>query len=127
MRSTRLISIALQAEKLRLQRFLSNCFSRIILAGSAIVLLLLAVFFLHVAVYGALRLKVDPPWAALIVSAIDIIAAIGVGAFAMRSPTDIISQDAIKVRNDALSAVRGNLVFGTALVPIVKTLMKLRR
>ena len=120
MRATQLATIALQAEKLRLQRRVKQIITRIAFGAIAVVLFLFALGFAHLAGYAALQRDFAPYWAALIVGGMDIVLALLLFLFAKTGKPDLVATEAEHVRNDAWKQMQASLALGVALGPLSK-------
>lgn len=124
MRSTRLANIALQAEKVRLQRRVQHYRTRAILGVVAGVLGLLALIFIHIAGYDALTLVVAPHWAALIVVGVDAVLAILLLVMAIRDVPDPVEREAIQVRDQAWAQIKDTMALTALVGPLGRVLGK---
>lgn len=122
MRITQLATVALQAEKLRLQRKLRALALRLALALVALVFLGLGLTFLHLAGYAALCQWLAPWWAALCLAGVDFLLMLVLLLVALRSGTDTVQSDAVAVRDDAFRQIRNTLAFAAAARPLARAL-----
>ena len=126
MRSVNLLKIAAEAELLRLRAMLARQGRRAAL-GIVAALFGIAVFALaEVAGWQALRLKVQPIPATLILLGINLAIAAVFGVLAARSAPGHMEQEALRVRRQALDVARGSLAFAAAL-PVATRLRRGRR
>ena len=126
MRSISLLRIAAEAEQLRLHAFMARQGRRAVFAAIAAVFGMAVLALGEVVGWQALRLKVEPIPATLIVLGINLVIAAVFGVLAARSVPSNTEQEAMRVRHQALQAARGTLAF-TAAIPIASRLLRLRR
>lgn len=117
-RTAHLASIALQAEKLRLQRRVKRIIARGAAGAAGVAFLLFALGLGHVAGYQALLLRFAPYWAALIVAGCDVLLALMCLLFTGVGAPDPTATEAKHVRDDALHQLRNNLAITAALRPL---------
>jgi cytochrome bd-type quinol oxidase subunit 2 len=122
MRATHLANIALQAEKVRLQHRVKSYGKRAAMGAVGGVLAVIAIAYLHVAIYDALCLAVAPHWAALIITAVDLVMAVVFFMLASSGKPDAVEQEAIQVRDDAWNQIRSTMAVGLAMRPLARVL-----
>lgn len=120
MRTTRLATIALQAEKLRLERLARFYISCAIfwLIGAAFAIS--ALIFAHVAAYLALRTVLPAHWTALSILGSDIVLSVIAFALALRRFSDPVAKDAQQVRDDACRQIRATFAFDALARPLLR-------
>jgi hypothetical protein len=101
-RSLRALSLAAEAEGLRLKREIGNEIRRDLWLAAAAVAGIIALVMLHVAAWHALLEVTRPVWAALIVAAFDLALA-GVLALASRRGRDPVAEEAYRLRSVMLN------------------------
>lgn len=124
MRITQLAAVALQAEKLRLQRGVQRIVNRAAYGAVAAVFGVIAIAFAHVAGYDALCLVMRPHWAALVVLGIDAAITAVFAVMAARGLPDPVADEAAQVRDEAWRQMRNTLAFGAALRPVVRMIRR---
>ena len=116
----RLARIAAEAERLRLKRHVRRLVIRAIFGAIAGVFLLFAITSAHVAGYIALRLVLEPLYAAGVVFGVDLVLAILLGMFAMRGGEDALETEARAVRDRALGQLRDRAAMVALLGPLAR-------
>ncbi|MBV8400025.1 MAG: hypothetical protein JOZ58_25925 [Acetobacteraceae bacterium] len=124
MRVLRLARIAAEAEVLRLRRIAVRTGFRAAYGVLALVFVIAALCFLHVALWIFLVRFVGPVGAALIVVGVDLLIAVIFGALAARSAPDKIEQEAIQIRRTAVSQMKRSLTLMAAMVPVTRQLRR---
>jgi hypothetical protein len=119
MRLLRLLRLAMEAERLHLTRISRGFGIQAALAAVAALFALMLVFMLHMAAYAALAGEYGPAWAALIVAAGDLVLLAIFGFLARRRPYDPIELEALRLRESALSEVRGGAGRAMLLAPLL--------
>ena len=126
MRSINLLKIAAEAELLRLRAMLARQARRAVFGGVAVIFVLAVLALAEMAGWQALRLKVEPIAATLILLGINLVIATAFGVLAARSAPGPTEREALRVRRQALEAARGSLAFTVAL-PAATRLLRGRR
>ena len=121
MRSINLLKIAAEAELLRLRAMMARQVRRGIFGAVAAVFGLAVLALAEVAGWLALLLKFQPIVSTLILLGANLAIAAVFGVLAARSSPGHTEQEALQVRQQALEAARGSLVF-TAALPTVRLL-----
>jgi hypothetical protein len=125
-RSINLLKIAAEAELLRLRALIRRQVRRGVFGAVAAVFAVVVLELAEVAGWQALRLKVQPIPATLIVLGVNLSIAAVFGVLAARSAPSHAEQEALEVRRQALEAARGSLAF-TAALPVASRLVRGRR
>lgn len=126
MRSVELLKIAAEAERLRLSAMMARQGRRAAFGVVSIVFLLGVLALAEVAGWQVLRRYVEGIYATLILLGVNLVVAGLFGLLAARSSPGHAEREALRVRRDALDAVRGSLSISAAL-PVVGSLLRLRR
>ena len=126
MRSINLLKLALDAEILRLRALLARQGRRAAFGAIALVFSLAVLALAEIAGWQGLRLRFAPIAATLILLGINLAIAAVCGFLAARSSPGHAEKEALRVRQQALDAARGSLVF-TAAVPAATTLLGFNR
>jgi hypothetical protein len=121
-RSINLLKLALDAEILRLRAMAERQARRAAFGSIALVFALAVLALAEVAGWQVLRLYFEAIATTVILLGINLIMAAGFGFLAARSSPGLAEQEALRVRQQALHAARGSLVF-TAAVPAATTLL----
>jgi hypothetical protein len=122
MRVLRLARIAAEAEVLRLRRIAVRTGFRAAYGVLALIFVIAALCFLHVALWLFLTRHVGPVGGALIVVGVDLLVAVIFGALAARSGPDKIEQEAIQIRQTAIQQMKRSLTLMMMLVPVTRRL-----
>ena len=122
MRSINLLKIAAEAELLRLRTMMARQVRRGIFGAVAAVFGVAVLALAEVAGWQALRLKFQPIPTTLILLGINLAIAVVFGVLASHSAPSHMEQEAMEVRQRALEAARGSLVFTAALPTTVRLL-----
>jgi hypothetical protein len=126
MRSLRLATVAARAEAIRSRHRAKRLASKTAYGVAAMLLLIAAMFWLHVALWHWLRGMFNHQEAALIVGGSDVLVVIILGGLAARSAPSRLENDARQVRDTAVrDATTSGLAAGSWL-PILAPLL-LRR
>jgi hypothetical protein len=118
MRTLRLARVAAEAEGLLLRRRLRGIALRAALGAVAAFFACAAIAMLHVYAWLRLRPLWGSEWAVLAIAGADLVLAIILGLFAARSPSDRIAEQAVAVRDQAISEMRSMLTFTSMLRPL---------
>ncbi len=125
MRGINLLKIAGEAELLRLRALITRQARRGIFGAVAALFGVVVLALAEVAGWQALRLKVQPIAATLILLGINLAIAAAFGLLAARSAPSHAEQEALQVRRQALEAARGSLAL-TAALPLATRLLRRR-
>jgi len=120
MQSLKLARIAAEAERLRLKRHVRRLVMRAIFGAIAGLFLLFAFMSAHVAGYIALRLRLEPLYAALVVLGVDLVLAILLGVIASRGGEDALEREARDVRDRALGQLRDRAAMVALIGPLAR-------
>lgn len=126
MRSINLLKLAFEAEILRLRALLARQGRRAALGAIAVIFTLAVLALAEIAGWQGLRLRFGPIPTTLILLGINLVIAAICGFLAARSSPGHAEQEALRVRQQALDAARGSLLF-TAAVPTATTLLGFNR
>jgi hypothetical protein len=121
-RSINLLKLALDAEFLRLRAMLSRQSGRAVFGSIALIFALAVLVLAEVAGWQWLHLWVEPIPATLILLGINLVVAAICGLLAARSSPGHAEEEARRLRQQALDAARGSLLF-TAGVPAATMLL----
>ena len=122
MRSINLLRLALDAEMLRLRAMATRQGRRAAFGSVAFIFALAVLAFAEIAGWQGLRLRVEAIPTTLILLGINLVIAAVFGLLAARSSPGLAEREALKVRRQALDAVRGSLLL-TAALPAATTLL----
>jgi hypothetical protein len=128
-RVVRLVRVAAEAEGVRLRGFASRVVTRAILGLSALLFLLGAIAFAHIAVWYWLRTGLDQtaPAAAGIMGGVDLLAAVVLGFLATRSTPSRVEAEALDVRRKAIQGIGGTFSLVQLVIPILRIVANMRR
>jgi len=121
-RSINLLRLALDAEMLRLRAMATRQGRRAAFGSVAFIFALAVLAFAEIAGWQGLRLRVEAIPTTLILLGINLVIAAVFGLLAARSSPGLAEREALKVRRQALDAVRGSLLL-TAALPAATTLL----
>jgi hypothetical protein len=129
MRPFRLACIAAEAEGVRLRGFVSRVVVRAALLMVALLFLLGAVAFAHIAAWYWLRtgLKQSFPATAGILGGADLLLAIILAFAATRSRPSRVELEALEVRRKAIVAIGGTFSLASLVIPILRMAVNLGR
>lgn len=129
MRSVRLARVAAEAEGVRLRGFASRIITRAILGLIALLFVLGAVVFAHLAGWYWLRTGLNQTLlaAAGILSGVDLLVAIILGVLAMRSTPSRVEVEALDVRRKAIQGIGSGLSLTRLVIPILRLVANVRR
>ncbi len=113
LRPLRLARIAAEAEGLRLRYVAQRTVTRTVVGLIALIFLLAALGFFHVAVWFWLRRHFESPAASLIVAGGDLLIALLFGLFAARSSPGRLETEALEIRRRALENATSTLAYST--------------
>jgi hypothetical protein len=128
-RSVRLARVAAEAEGVRLRGFASRIIMRAILGLIALLFVLGAIAFAHLAAWYWLRTGLDqtPLLAAGILGGVDLLAAIILGVLSMRSTPSRVEVEALDVRRKAIQGIGSGLSLTRLVIPILRIVTNMRR
>jgi hypothetical protein len=129
MRPFRLARIAAEAEGVRLRGLVSRVVTRAVLAIIALLFVLGAVVFAHVAAWYWLRINLNQTFlaAAGILGGGDLLVAVVLGFLASRSTPSRVELEALDVRRKALQAIGSTLSLAQLILPVLRITANLRR
>ena len=129
MRPFRLACIAAEAEGVRLRGFVSRVVVRAILLMVALLFLLGAVAFAHIAAWYWLRIDHDQSYLAAtgILGGADLLMAIILAFAATRSRPSRVELEALEVRRKAIVAIGGTFSLASLVIPILRMAVYLGR
>jgi hypothetical protein len=129
MRTLRLARIAAEAEGLRLRRQAQRTATRVAVGLIALMFLGWALLFAHAAAWFWLRDAVGwaAPGAAMAIFGADLVIAVLLTLFVVRSSPGRVEMEALLVRQRALESAASGLALTTMLVPTVRLVMNLMR
>jgi hypothetical protein len=119
----RLARIALAAEELRLRRLIRRAIIRVTLGGVAMMLLLGALVFGHIAAWEWLRRTLPGHEVALIFTGVDLVLGFILVVIAARSSPGTIERDALAVRERALDEAVESMTVTAMLIRLIDTLV----
>jgi hypothetical protein len=128
-RPVSLARIAIEAEGVRLRGFLSRVVARAILGAVALLFVLGALTFAHLAAWYGLRVTLDQTFlaAAGSLGGVDLLAAIILGFLATRSTPSRVEVEALDVRRKAIHAIGSTLSLTQLVIPILRIVANMRR
>jgi hypothetical protein len=126
-RSLRLLRLAYEAETMRLRHHARRTISRLVLGCFALVLLLGAAAFGHVAAWYWLRTYMAGQYVALIFAGIDLLLAAVLATLAARSTAGHLEVEALEVRRRALDDAAGSLSLMAIAVRVAELVMRSRK
>lgn len=109
MRAVELAKVAAAAEALRLRRLARRQAIRAGLGVGAAVFGIAVFVLLHIIIYDLLRFALSPVVSAIVVFALDLLAAGVLGMLALRSAPDQIEEEALAVRKQAMIEMRRSI------------------
>jgi hypothetical protein len=123
------LRIAAEAEGLRLKSQASRIVSRMVMGVIALVFLLVALAFAHVAVWYWLRLSYSwaQYWTACAIGGGDIILAAALGLMAARSSPSRVEREARDVRQRAIAGLGTTVAASTLVVPVIRVVGDMMR
>jgi hypothetical protein len=129
MRPFRLACIAAEAEGVRLRGFVSRVVVRAVLLMVALLFLLGAVVFVHLAAWYWLRTGMNQsfPAATGILGGADLVVAIILAFAATRSSPSRVELEALEVRRKAIVAIGGTFSLASLVIPILRMAVNLGR
>jgi hypothetical protein len=129
MRPFRLACIAAEAESVRLRGFVSRIVVRAALLMVALLFLLGAIVFVHLAAWYWLRTGLNQsfPAATGILGSADLVVAIILAFAATRSSPSRVELEALEVRRKAIVAIGGTFSLASLVIPILRLAVNLGR
>jgi hypothetical protein len=129
MRPIRLARIAAEAEGVRWRGMMSRIVTRAILAVIALLFVLGAVAFAHVAAWYEVRIGLGQSYVASagILGGTDLLLAVVLGLLASRSSPSRVEVEALAVRRKALEGIAGALSLTQLVIPILRIVARARR
>lgn len=121
MRLLRLIQAAWQAEGLYLRRTGRGYAIQASFAAAAAAFGLLLLVMLHIAAFAALVPSQGPVWSALIVAFADLVLLVILGLAARNPPRDVVAEEALRIRQDAISQVTDGAMRAAMLAPLLRS------
>ena len=121
--------IAAEAEGVRLRGFASRIVTRALLGLIALLFVLGAIVFAHLAAWYWLRTGLDQtlPAAAGILGGVDLLVAIILGALAIRSTPSRVEAEALEVRRKAIQGIGSTLSLARLVIPILRIVANMRQ
>jgi hypothetical protein len=129
MRPFRLACIAAEAEGVRLRGFVSRIVVRAVLLVVALLFLLGAVVFVHLAAWYWLRTGLNQsfPAATGILGGADLVVAIILAFAATRSSPSRVELEALEVRRKAIVAIGGTFSLASLAIPVLRMAVNMGR
>lgn len=129
MRPVRLARIAAEAEGVRLRGFATRIAVRVVLAVVALLFIIGAIVFAHVAAWYEIRTALDQTFlvSAGIMGGADLLIAIILALLASRSRPSRVERDALAVRRQAIQGISSTLSVTQMLIPAVRLMANMRR
>jgi hypothetical protein len=129
MRPFRLARIAAEAEGVRLRGLVSRIVTRAVLGVIALMFVLGAVVFAHVAAWYWLRTGLEQGFLAAtgILGGGDLLVAVVLGVLATRSTPSRVELEALDVRRKAIQGIAGTLSLAQLVIPVLRIVANLRR
>jgi hypothetical protein len=129
MRPVRLARIAAEAEGVRLRGLATRIATRVVLAVVALLFVIGAIVFAHVAAWYEIRTVLDQTFlvTAGIMGGADLIIAIILGLLASRSRPSRVEREALEVRRQAIQGISSTLSVTQMLIPALRLMANMRR
>lgn len=129
MRPVRLVRIAAEAEAVRLRGKMQRTAVRAGMGFGALIFLLGVLFFVHMTIWYWLRntLYWSETAAAATLTLLDLVIAILLGVMAMRSTPSRVETEALEVRQNAWQSLVSTMAISTALVPVLRMVVRMMR
>jgi hypothetical protein len=124
MRPFRLARIAAEAESVRLHGMISRIVMRAVLAFVALLFLLGAMVFVHIAAWYEIRISLNQSYLATagILGGADLVLAVVIGLLAARSSPSRVEIEALEVRRKAIEGLGSALTLGQMALPLLRLL-----
>jgi hypothetical protein len=129
MRPVRLARIAAEAEGVRLRGLATRIATRVVLAVVALLFVIGAIVFAHVAAWYEIRIALDQTFLVTtgIMGGADLLVAIVLGLLASRSRPSRVEREALEVRRQAIQGISGTLSVTQMLIPALRLMANMRR
>ncbi|MFL5254431.1 MAG: phage holin family protein [Rhodopila sp.] len=129
MRPVSLARIALEAEGVRLRAMATRIVTHAVYAVIALVFLLGALVFAHIAAWYGIRtgLELTPIATAGILGGIDLLIAIILGLLARRATPSRVEREALQVRQEAVANLRSAINVTQVALPLLRFAVPLAR
>ena len=129
MRPVRLARIAAEAEGVRLRGLATRIATRVVLAVVALLFIIGAIMFAHVAAWYEIRIALDQTFLVTtgIMGGADLLIAIVLALLASRSRPSRVEREALDVRRKAIQGISGTLSVTQMLIPALRLLANMRR
>jgi hypothetical protein len=129
MRPLRLARIAAEAEGVRLRAMATRMVTRVVLAILALVFVLGALAFAHIAAWYWLRFGVDLPFYETtgVVGGADLLIAVILGVLAARSGPGRVEREALDVRRQAIVGIGKFMTLSELALPALRIAAGMRR
>ena len=129
MRPVRLARIAAEAECVRLRGLATRIATRVVLAVVALVFVIGAIVFAHVAAWYEIRIALEQTFLITtgIMGGADLVIAIVLALLASRSRPSRVERDALEVRRQAIQGISNTVSVTQMLIPAVRLMASLRR
>jgi hypothetical protein len=129
MRPFRLARIAAEAEGVRLRGMLTRIVVRVILACIALLFVIGAVVFVHIAAWYELRIVLDQSYLASagILGGGDLLLAVILGFVASRSSPSRVELEALEVRRKAIEGIGSALSLSQMALPVLRLVSRFGR
>ena len=129
MRPVSLARVAAEAEGVRLRAMVARMVTRAAYAAVALVFLLCALGFAHVAAWYAIssRLALTPIETAGVLGGVDLVIAIILALLARRSTPSRVEREALQVRREAVANLRSAVNVTQVALPLLRFALPLAR
>ena len=129
MRPVRLARIAAEAEGVRLRGLATRIATRVVLAVVALVFIIGAIAFAHVAAWYEIRIALDQTFLVTtgIMGGADLLIAFVLALLASRSRPSRVEREALDVRRKAIEGISGTLSVTQLLIPALRLMANMRR
>ncbi len=129
MRPVRLAQIAAEAEGVRLRGLLTRIATRVVLAVVALLFVLGAIVFGHVAAWYEIRTALNQSYLATagIMGGADLLVAVILGLLASRSRPSRVEVEALDVRRKAIQGITNTLSVTQMAIPVLRMMANMRR
>jgi hypothetical protein len=129
MRPVRLARIAAEAEGVRLRGFITRIVTRVVLAVVALLFVIGAIVFAHVAAWYEIRTALNQPVLATtgILGGADLLVAVILGLLAGRSRPSRVEVEALEVRRQAIQGITNTLSVTQMAIPVLRMMANMRR
>jgi hypothetical protein len=129
MRPVRLARIAAEAEGVRLRGFVTRIATRVVLAVVALLFVIGAIVFVHVAAWYEIRTELNQSFLASagMMGGADLLVALILALLASRSRPSRVEVEALEVRRQAVQGITNTLSMTQMAIPIVRMMANMRR